>query len=270
METGLAGRKGLITGGATGIGLGIARALAREGVQLVVVGLDHVPEAITELEKLNGRTIFLKVDVSEEPGAVDMVRQAIELMDGLDLYVNNAAWTWHEPITEVTSEAFYKSINTNLAACVWACREVSRYMIPRRAGSVLIVGSTVRVCPSYREASYRISKMGLKTYMETLAIELAPYGIRVNMLTPGGVQTKMVSNFTPQMEAVVTSVVPLRRFGKADEMGPAAVLLLSDRLSSYTTGADVVVDGGYALRPVPWFTDEELLRLNLRFARTDG
>ena len=112
--------------------------------------------------------------------------------------------------------------------------------------------------------------MGLKMYAQTLAIELVPYGIRVNMLTPGGVKTKMISNFTPEMETVITSTIPMRRYGVIDEFGAAAALLLSDRLSSYTTGAEIVIDGGYSLRPVPWVTDEELLKLNTRFLEKEG
>jgi glucose 1-dehydrogenase len=233
---------------------------------LVVASRNPDPEATEELAGLNGgHAVAVKVDVSDESAVVGMVHESIELLGGLDFYVNNAAWTWHEPVTEITSEAFHKTINTNLAACIWACREASRFMIPKRAGNILIVGSTVCAAPSFRETSYRISKMGLKMYAQTLAIELIPYGIRVNTLTPGGVKTKMVSNFTPEMETVITSAIPMRRFGVADEFGAAAVLLISDQLSSYTTGAEVVIDGGYSLRPVPWVTDEELLKLNTRF-----
>jgi NAD(P)-dependent dehydrogenase (short-subunit alcohol dehydrogenase family) len=267
METGLTGRKCLITGGATGIGFGIARALAREGVHIVAAGLDPVPEAIEELQRLSGMAAFLRLDVSSETSAVAMVRQAIELLGGLDLYINNAAWAWHEPITQITSEAYYRTINTNLSPCVWACREVSRHMIPRRSGSILITGSTVRFCPAYREASYRISKMGLKMYMETLAIELAPYGIRVNMLTPGYFRTRLTAPIPPRQEEILKSSIPLRRPGQPDECGSAAVLLLSDRLSPYTTGCELVVDGGLSLRPLPLFSDEEILHLNLGGAR---
>lgn len=262
METGLRGKKGLITGGSTGIGLGIAKALAREGAHLVLAGLDPAPEAIEELQQQSGRCSFLNVDVSVEQSVCDMVKRAIEILGGLDLFVNNAAGAWHQPITKITSEAFSKTMSTNLAACVWAGREVARYMIPKRSGSVLIVGSTVRFCPSYTEASYRISKMGLKMYMETLAIELAPYGIRVNMLTPGHFSTKLTAGLSAQKESTMRSSIPLRRFGQPVEIGPTAAFLLSDLLSPYTTGAEFVVDGGLSLRPLPLLSDEEILALN--------
>jgi NAD(P)-dependent dehydrogenase (short-subunit alcohol dehydrogenase family) len=105
--------------------------------------------------------------------------------------------------------------------------------------------------------------MGLKMFVETLAIELAPFGIRVNMLTPGHFPTRLTSRIPAHMEAKLKAEIPLRRFGNPDECGAAAALLLSDRLSGYTTGADIVVDGGLSLRPVPMFTDEEIMSMNL-------
>jgi NAD(P)-dependent dehydrogenase (short-subunit alcohol dehydrogenase family) len=262
MESGLKGKKCLITGGNTGIGFGIAKALASEGVELAVAGLNDVPEAIEELQKRSGKAFFIKVDVSNEGAVVNMVAEAIATFGGLDLFVNNAAWAWHEPVTKITSENFYKTINTNLAACVWAGREVARHMIPQRAGSILITGSTVRVCPAYLEASYRISKMGVKMYMETLAIELAPHGIRVNMLMPGYYRTRLTASIEMDLENKLKREIPMRRDGDTSECGPAAVFLLSDRLASYITGAELPVDGGLALRPLPLRTDDEILRMN--------
>ena len=99
-------------------------------------------------------------------------------------------------------------------------------------------------------------------YMETLAIELAPFGIRVNQITPGHYPTRLTSGIAPQVEATLKAQIPLRRFGDTREIGAAAVLLLSDRLSSYTTGSDIVVDGGLSLRPIPLYTDEEIWNMN--------
>lgn len=99
--------------------------------------------------------------------------------------------------------------------------------------------------------------------MEILAIELAPFGIRVNMLTPGGFRTKLTEKFDPVQEEIVRQEIPLRRWGNPEELGAAAVLLLSDKLSSYTTGSELVVDGGLRLRPLPMYSDEEIRQINL-------
>ena len=263
MESGLKGKKCLITGGSTGIGLGMATALAAEGVELAIAGLQETPEVLEELCRLSGNAIFKKVDVSEERQAVEMVEWAIASLGALDLFVNNAAVALHEPVTRITSDKLFKTFNINLAACVWAGREVAKHMIARRAGSILITGSTVRFCPAYTEAAYRISKMGLKMYMETLAIELAPHGIRVNMLTPGHHRTALTAGISPAVENIMKGQIPLRRLGAPSECGPAAVFLLSDRLSSYITGTEIVIDGGLALRPLPIRSDDEVWKLNL-------
>lgn len=262
MESGLKGKKGLITGGNTGIGLGMAGALATEGVDLAIAGQQETPEILQELSRHGGKAVFHKFDVSEEPQAVAMVQWAIENLGAIDLFVNNAAIALHEPVTRLTTAKLFKTLETNLASCVWAGREVAKHMISRRTGCILITGSTVRFCPSYTETAYRISKMGLKMYMETLAIELAPFGIRVNMLTPGHNRTALTAGVSPAIETKMKSEIPLRRLGNPSECGAAAVLLLSDRLSSYTTGADLVIDGGLSLRPLPIRSDEEIWKLN--------
>ncbi len=262
METGLRGKTALITGGSSGIGRGIALALAEEGVDLAIASRDPDPAAIADLQARGVRCMAIRADVSVEAEVVAMVATAIAQLGHLDLYVNNAAWTWHQPVTQIDSESWFRTLNTNLSACMWACREVGRQMIARRTGSILIVGSTVRFNPSYRETAYRVSKEGLRMYMQDLAIELAPYGIRVNMVTPGHFQTRMTSSVPKATEAKMLELIPAHRFGQPVEIGYAAALLLSDRLSPYTIGADLVVDGGLTLRPLPLFSQEEVAAMN--------
>lgn len=263
LETDLAGRRALITGGLRGIGLAIARAFAAEHVKLAIADSEPDPGALGILKSLSGDVLAITADVSKETEVVEMVSQAVARLGGIDIFVNNAGLAVHQPVTKITHEAFYKTVDSNLAACVWACREIAKRMIAQRSGSVLIVGSTVRVCPAYGESSYRISKVGLKMYMETLAIELAPYNIRVNMITPGHYPTRLTANIPPKHEEILKSQIPLRRFGKPEELGAVAVLLASERLSSYVTGADYTVDGGLSLRPLPVLEEDRLFKLNL-------
>lgn len=264
MDAGLTGKRALVTGGASGIGLGIARALAQEGVQLVIASRKPDTQAIRELHAINGATHALAADVSTEGGACAMIKEAIAKLGGLDLYVNNAAGAWHEPITKVTASAFQRTIDTNLAACLFACREVGRHFISQRSGSIVVVGSTSRLTPGYGEVSYRISKAGLKVIVQNLAMELAPWGIRVNMLTPGHFPTRLTAGIPEAIEGWLKTQIPLRRFGDPlQEVGPAAVLLLSDRLSGYTTGGDLIIDGGLSLRGMNHRSDEELEALNM-------
>lgn len=263
MDAGVRGKVALITGGGSGIGRAIALALAKEGVDVAVASRNPSQKTIEEIQELGVRALALSVDVSDETQVVQMVKQTIDSLGGLDLYVNNAAGTWHEPVTRLSTKNWLLSIHTNLSACVWACREVSRHFIAHGKGSILIVGSTATWNPLYQESSYRVSKTGLKAYMEVLAIELTPFGIRVNMLTPGGFRTKLTEKFGPVQEEIVRQEIPLRRWGNPEELGAAAVLLLSDKLSSYTTGSELVVDGGLRLRPLPMYSDEEIRQINL-------
>jgi NAD(P)-dependent dehydrogenase (short-subunit alcohol dehydrogenase family) len=145
---------------------------------------------------------------------------------------------------------------------MWACREIAHHMIPRNRGSIVIIGSTVRFFPAYQETSYRVSKMGLKMLMQNLAIELSPYGIRVNMVTPGHYPTRMTSGIREEIEQRLLKIIPSHRFGEVCEVGNAVAFLLSDCLSGYILGADLVVDGGLSLNPLPFYTQEQIYNLN--------
>jgi len=264
MDTGLRGKTALITGGSSGIGKGIATVLAKEGVNLAIASRNPDIEIINELKGHGIECVRIPADVSREEETVRMVELAIRELGHLDIYINNAAWTWHQPITKISSESWYKTLNTNLSSCVWACREVCKHMIPRKQGNILIIGSTSRFNPFYKEAAYRISKMGLKMFMQNLAIEMAPYGIRVNMVTPGHFKTRMTGNIPEETEEKLKKIIPAHRFGDPVEIGYAAALILSDKLSGYTYGADLVVDGGLTLNPLPLISEEEINNLNLQ------
>lgn len=263
MELGLRGKTALITGGASGIGRGIAQVLAAEGVHLAIASRHPAPAVIDALRATGVHCVAIPTDVSQEAQVVAMVEQAIAALDHLDFYINNAAWTWHQPITQIDAAAWSNTINTNLAACVWACREVAKQMIARRQGSIVIIGSTARFTVAYREALYRMSKVGLHSYMQNLALEMAPYGIRVNMVTPGHFKTRMTGNIPAAVEEQLRGLIPAHRFGQPVEVGNAVALLLSDRVSGYTYGADLVIDGGLSLQPLPLFAADEIYNLNL-------
>jgi NAD(P)-dependent dehydrogenase (short-subunit alcohol dehydrogenase family) len=263
MELELRGKSALITGGASGIGLGVAQVLAEEGVNLAIASRHPDPAVIDALRAMGVHCVAIPTDVSQEAQVVAMVERAIAALGSLDFYINNAAWTWHQPLTRIDAVGWSNTLNTNLSACVWACREVSKHLISRRAGSIVIIGSTARFTPSYGETAYRLSKVGLHSLMQNLVLELAPYGIRVNMVTPGHFKTRMTGNIPAETAEKLRGLILAHRFGRPVEVGYAVAMLLSDRVSGYTYGADVVVDGGLSLRPLPLFGEDEVLQLNL-------
>lgn len=262
MDFGLAGKRALITGGSSGIGLGIARILVSEGVKVAVASRDPDIAAIDALSNGDIKVLSIKANVSSEEQVIRMIREAESGLGGLDFYINNAAWTWHQPVTGITSEALISTINTNLFACVYACREAMKLFVAQGHGGILIIGSTARFTLAYNETAYRISKTGLKTLCENLAVEAAPYGIRVNMITPGHFKTRMTSGINAADEEKLKRAILLHRFGHPEEIGRAAAFLLSDVMSSYTTGADIVVDGGLSLQPFTFLTEDEIYALN--------
>ena len=269
MDLGLRGKTALITGGASGIGQGIAQVLAAEGVNLAIASRNPDPAVIDALRATGVRCIAIPTDVSQEAQVVAMVEQAITALGQLDCFINNAAWIWRQPVTQIDAAAWSNTINTNLAACVWACREVAQAMIARRQGSIVIIGSTARFTMAYGEALYRLSKVGLHSYMQNLALEMAPYGIRVNMVTPGHFKTRMTGNIPAAVEDQLRGLIPAHRFGQPTEVGNAVALLLSDRVSGYTYGADLVIDGGLSLQPLPLFAADEIYSLNLPTSHTN-
>ena len=193
---------------------------------------------------------------------MEVVEDAAVALGGLDLYVNVAAGAWHEPLTRVTAESWTRTLATNVGACVWGCREVGRRFVAQGHGAIVVVGSTALVSAQPRETAYRASKAALKAHVEVAAVELAPHGIRVNLLTPGGVDTDFVADAPAAQRAAATREIPLRREARPDEIAPAAIFLLSDRLAGYVTGTDLVVDGGLHLRPIFGGSDEALADLN--------
>lgn len=266
LDTGLAGKKALITGGGVGIGLAIAKALADEGVDLAIANRSAYPEAIDELTARNVRAVGIKADVSNENDVVRMVDETTEHLGGLDIYVNNVAAHWDEPALKLTSTGWNNTVATNLSACLFGCREAGKQFLKQQSGNILIVGSTATYTLYPGEISYRVTKTALIPYMEGLAAEMAPHGVRVNMLTPGLFMTRMTEGLNFEEESLKKKVlgeIPMRRPGDAyAELAPSAVLLVSDQLSGYTTGANLLVDGGVRLRVLPWRDEEELRAMN--------
>ena len=263
MDTKLRGKTALVTGGSSGIGLAIAQMLADEGADVAVASHNPSQEIVEELKSRRGSRCAISVDLSEEKCVRRMIDEAIEKLGHLDLYVNNAARAIHQPLTRIDSEACHTIVNTNLLACLWGCQSAARHMISRGGGAILIVGSTSMYTPGPGEIVYRMTKTALKPLAVSLAIELAPHNIRVNLLVPGYFRTKLTAHISGESEEQLFEEIPLRRAGDTRECANAAAFLLSDALSGYTTGAELLVDGGVAMRPLTFSTHQELRDMNL-------
>src|SRR5262249_27049214 len=152
-----------------------------------------------------------------------------------DLAVYTAAVARHEPVLLVTPRAWEETMASNVAGCVWTCREAGKLLAASGGGAVLVVGLGAGYTPAAGEGVYRASKAALKAFVEVLALELAPSSVRVNLLTPGFVDTPLTAGLTANERETLLREVPLGRQALPRELAATALLLLSDALSPYTT-----------------------------------
>ena len=198
-----------------------------------------------------------------------MVETAAGEYGRIDVFVNVAGVLGFEAVTRITLAEWSRILDTNLTGAMMCCREVCRHMVANRAGSIVIISSTIQFMAIHREAAYRASKTGLQVFAETAALEMAPYGIRVNTISPGVVYSEHWSKDTigpalkdPVLGPKLLETIPLGRVGKPEDIGDAAVFLASDRCP-YVTGANLVIDGGFSLRPLVLVSQEAIHKVNL-------
>jgi NAD(P)-dependent dehydrogenase (short-subunit alcohol dehydrogenase family) len=246
IETGLAGKRALVAGGGSGIGRAIAVALANEGVAIAIAGRSDRPDVIAEIAALDVSAVMLPTDLADEAQASAAPDRAAQALGGLDLLVSCAAVAEHEEIAASTTEAWSRTLETNLLGAMWLCRGAARVFAAQKSGAILIVGSTAAYHRAYGQAAYHVSKAALAAFSSALAVDLAASGVRVNLLVPG----RFATGLNPGAAAAGGDDVPMGRVGQVEECGPAAVFLLSDALASYITGAELTVSGGLHLRPM--------------------
>jgi NAD(P)-dependent dehydrogenase (short-subunit alcohol dehydrogenase family) len=272
MDLGLKGRCALITGAERGIGREVALALAGEGVDIAYcdVRVEQGSRSTqAEIRNRGVKALALEVDVSQEGQVIELVRSAIRELGHIDILVSNAGIIDWEPVTRITLDTWNRIIGVNLTGAMLVTREVARHMVERRQGVILFTSSTIQYNPAYKEAAYRVSKTGVQVFAETAAIELAAYGIRVNTVSPGlidspnwaqGVLARVVND--PQIGEGFMNSIPLGRLGKPVDVGAAYAYLASDR-ASFATGANIRLDGGFTLRPLTLVSRSEIEEMNL-------
>lgn len=271
MDLHLARKKVLISGGTKGIGRAVTLAFGCEGADVAVFGRHDLQKdcPTTQLKNEGRKASFCRVDIRHENQVISGVKQVIEEFGRIDIFVNCAGVLGYEPVTKITSHELHRIIETNTMGVVFVTREVAKHMVSRKQGSIVLIGSTIQFNPSYAESSYRISKAGVQVFAETAALELAPYGIRVNCVSPCltnspnflGDVLKPIWADEKRKEKLLRAF-PLGRIGEPEDIAPAVLFLASDQ-TGYITGANLVVDGGFKLRPLILKTKDEILKMNL-------
>lgn len=246
----LTGQTAIVTGAAMGIGLGIACRLHDAGANVLLADLE-VAAAERAGASLRARrdasAAAVEADVSDARSVKAMVRAAVEAFGRVDILVNNAGIYPMLPLAQLDAEHFRRIVDVNLTGLFLCTKEASGRMIEQgRGGRIINITSIDALHPSMVGlAGYDASKHGAWGFTKNVALELAPHGIRVNAIAPGGVRTPGTEGTEEQMRAFA-ALIPMGRLGDADEIGRVALFLASD-LSSYMTGAQIVVDGGRLL-----------------------
>ena len=241
----MTGRVVIVTGGTRGIGRSLAEGYACAGAKLVVASrrADACKETEEHLRAMGAEAIGVPVHMADLDDIAELVRRAVEEFGGVDVVVNNAATALAQPIGAYTPEAWQKSMDVNLRGPVFLNQAALPHLKESPHAAILNVISGAAFMFSSVVSMYGTGKAGLLAHTRAAAAELAPFGIRVNALSPGTVDTDMVRANTDEMQQVMAEVMLLKRMGRPDEMVGPALLLTSDA-GSFITGQVLLADGG--------------------------
>ena len=252
MDSTLAGRVALVTGGGRGLGLAMAEAVARAGATVALLDVrDEVHGAAERLSASTGSIVVgVTADVTDEASVEAALGQVSDRLGVVDALVHAAGVADTTSALEITSERFRRIVDINLTGTFVVCRAFARRLIAAgQTGSAVTIASmsSLRVNRPQDQAAYNASKAGVAMLTKSLAVEWLPLGIRLNSISPGyfaSEQTLAVPRDSPEQFAEWMAHTPVGRMGEPHELGPLAVYLLGDA-SAYVVGQSIVIDGGY-------------------------
>lgn len=237
----------LITGGSRGIGKAVAIKFAENGYQIII---NYVSDK-TDTEQLKKELLqagasdilLIKADVSNSEDVKNMVKESIEKFEKIDVLVNNAGITKDNLLMRMSEEEFDKVIQINLKGTYLVTKEVTRYMMKKKKGSIVNLASVVGVAGNAGQCNYAASKAGIIGFTKSVAKELASRNIRANAVAPGFIETDMTNILKDEIKENINSQISLKRMGTAREVAEL-VYFLGEDVSSYITAQVINVDGG--------------------------
>ena len=250
----LEGKVVVITGASKGLGKAMALRFGEEKAKVVVnyrSTKKDLDEIVGSIKSSGGDAITVQADISKEEDVIKLINEAVEAFGTIDVMINNAGLENEFPSHELSLEDWNKVISTNLTGCFLGSREAIKYMVEHNVkGSVINMSSVHEQIPWPHFVHYAASKGGVKLMSETLALEYAPKGIRVNTICPGAINTPInEEKFNdPEAKQQVLDLIPMGYIGKPEEVAACAVWLASKE-SSYVTGLSLFVDGGMTQYP---------------------
>jgi glucose 1-dehydrogenase len=253
----LSGKVAVVTGSSQGIGRAIVERFAREGADVVINyhrAPGGAPEVLAGVEAAGRRGLIVQADVSTLAGVRHLIGAAVDHFGELDVLVNNAGVEVHAPFWEVTEEEYDRVLNVNLKGVFFASQEmVNHARQTGRAARIINLSSVHEELPFPNFAAYCASKGGVKMLTRNLAVELGQFGITVNAIAPGAIETPINTKLLndPARLGALLSQIPLARLGQPEDVAGVAVFLASDD-AAYVTGSTYYVDGG-----LTWHYEEQ-------------
>ncbi|MEN3749656.1 2-dehydro-3-deoxy-D-gluconate 5-dehydrogenase KduD [Sphingomonas sp. HF-S3] len=245
----LTGRVAVVTGANTGIGQGIALALAAAGADIAAVGRTPAQETVEKARALGRRAEIISADLSTIEPVDRVVDEAVDKLGGLDILVNNAGIIRRNDSLDFTEEDWDAVVDTNLKSVFFLCQAAGRHMVKQGRGKIINIASMLTFQGGIRVPSYTASKSGIGGLTKILANEWASKGISVNAIAPGYIATNNTAALQADADRnkSILDRIPAARWGSPDDMGGAAVFLASSA-SDYVQGHILAVDGGWLAR----------------------
>jgi len=242
-------RVAIVTGSGQGIGRGVALCLARAGANVVIAEqeADRIAPVVAALEDLGVQALGVPTDVSRTDDIQRLVQQTIQRFGKIDILVNNAGRVVVKQMVEQSEADWDGVVDVNLKGVFLCCRFVVPEMIASKRGAIVNIASIAAFHVTVPHVPYAASKAGVVALTRDLAYEVARYGIRVNAIAPGPIETPMSQAVSGEQRQAITRTVPLGRMGQPEDIGQAAAFLASDA-ASFITGATLPVSGGSDLK----------------------
>lgn len=237
-------RVAVVTGSTQGIGLAIAKRLAKEGVKVVVTSrnIDKVNKAVCEIKNDGGEAFGLKCNVTNREEVKALGEKVIKEYGSIDILVNNAGITKDSSFKKMTDEQWDEVIDSDLKSVFIVTQELSKYMELNKYGRIINLSSVVGLAGNFGQANYSAAKAGIIGLTKTLAMELGKKGITVNAIAPGFIETAMTEEIPENIRAEIISSIPVNRPGQPEEIAAATAFLASEE-TGFISGVTLSVNG---------------------------
>ena len=241
------GKVALVTGASRGIGKAIAKELAKNGSSVIInysKDDEGANSTLREIKELGGYAKVIKKNIAMKEQCQELIKEVIDTFGKIDILINNAAKSEIGLFIDVDDENFQSLINTNLLAPMYLSKYALNYMISKGNGNIINISSIWGEAGASCEVVYSTTKGGLNLFTKSLSKEVAPFGIRVNSIAPGVINTEMNNFLSEEEKNQLVDEIPMNRFGDVSEIAKAVIFLCKDDCK-YLTGQIIRVDGGF-------------------------